>query len=921
MSKENKYITSLNIKATLTENQYIIPIYQRNYAWEDKEIEQLIQDILDYAVTYQQKNYYIGTLVVASNNKESYAFDTIDGQQRLTTLSILSSVINNEYKELEWFNDLNIRFASRKKSMHTLNAVFKGEFTDCKYESNIKAAYDICKRVLDKKIEENDITIDKFINYLYEYVKIIRVQLPDGIDLNHYFEIMNSRGEQLEKHEVLKAKLMSFFENSEKRALYEYCFNLIWEACSNMENYIQYGFTPAQRHLLFGKDDWNELVVDSFDDFVNKISLSKEHTHNTPAYQQEESLFNIDEIISSPAIEIQKRKNENQPDRFNSVVNFQNFLLHVLKVQSNEKNEEEEVALDDKRLLDTFNRLFPKDSEAKETFAKTYVYNLLKCKFYFDKYIIKREFTANTDRWALKSLKWYSSGSVKNGAKYVNTFGEEQSESFDNDNRRILMLLSMFHVSTPSMSYKYWLYAAMRYVFNQAEVAPSKYILYLEHIAKSFVFDNYLALSEQDFHHMINVNLQPKNRAIQDIDFTKLRYDNNPNNLVFNFIDYLLWLDKRDSDVKIKQYEFSFRSSIEHYYPQHPIENITVINDKYLHSIGNLCLISHEKNSRLNNHLPSSKRDYYIKSDSIDSIKQYLMMKELDWGVKEIEVHEKQIVHLLERNLDSAFNWEVGGVTKARKWFKLYKQEDKVLLIRALMCFGCVEFCTGWTSGMEKYNLYQWDRIEASEAYQRYEKYVYENNPASLEDIIKYHLDNDSDIREDLYRYSFISRPYITKYCNEGNFGWSNKGKNFVLLEYNRASIYQSCDLYCYCAKIYLKNEYGTDSYCGSDRLILSISESDNGLKIISSNRNSVAFLEVWNDNQGHLCYELNTRSLHGNSKIIRNLKENGWDYNNNNRFYHTSKHHLLKLSENVEENIQKTELAIEGIIKKIQKI
>lgn len=482
------------------------------------------------------------------------------------------------------------------------------------------------------------------------------------------------------------------------------------------------------------------------------------------------------------------------------------------------------------------------------------------------------------------------------------------------------MLLTMFHVSIPSMSYKYWLYAALRYVYNQAEVESDKYISYLEHIAKSFVFDNYLARKELDYYKMININLQPIDRTSELLDMKKLQYDNLRNNLIFNFIDYLLWIKKRDSDTKIKQYEFSFRSSVEHYYPQNPInKDATKIDPVYLHSIGNLCLISHEKNSRMNNYLPEAKKNQYSQSDSIDSIKQYLMMKETEWHISQIEKHEKDIITLLKQNASSTFNWEVGGITKARKWFKLYKQQDKILLIRTLMCFGEVDFNTGWAAGMDKYNLYQWDKIENSDAYKNYISFVSEYNPGSLEEIIEYNLRENKKLREDSYRYAFVSRPYILRYCKEGNYGWSNNGKNIVLVEYSKASIYRSCDLYSYCAKIYLKHKYDIDSYCGNDILKLSISEEENGLRLISLDWNSTAFLEVWNDNQGHLCYALNTRNLHGNSRIIKSLKANGWDYNNSNRLYHISKQYLIKLSEDVEDNICKTEKAIESIINKLQ--
>ena len=58
----NNSIQSFTIKQLFeSADVYSIPIYQRNYAWEAKEIEQLIQDVVDYAETHANKNYYIGS--------------------------------------------------------------------------------------------------------------------------------------------------------------------------------------------------------------------------------------------------------------------------------------------------------------------------------------------------------------------------------------------------------------------------------------------------------------------------------------------------------------------------------------------------------------------------------------------------------------------------------------------------------------------------------------------------------------------------------------------------------------------------------------------------------------------------------------------------------------------------------------------
>ena len=82
MAMINYDITSLTIKRFLSESKYVIPIYQRNYDWGEKEALQLIEDIADYAKDDSHRNYYIGSAVVfvRSGNGNDY-YETIDGQQ------------------------------------------------------------------------------------------------------------------------------------------------------------------------------------------------------------------------------------------------------------------------------------------------------------------------------------------------------------------------------------------------------------------------------------------------------------------------------------------------------------------------------------------------------------------------------------------------------------------------------------------------------------------------------------------------------------------------------------------------------------------------------------------------------------------------------------------------------------------------
>ena len=115
-----------------------------------------------------------------------------------------------------------------------------------------------------------------------------------------------------------------------------------------------------------------------------------------------------------------------------------------------------------------------------------------------------------------------------------------------------------------------------------------------------------------------------------------------------------LWLQGNEPD-----FNFTARNSVEHFYPQNPMDNFPPIEREYLHSFGNLCLIGSGKNSRLSNFPPLQKTEFYEHS-SIDSIKQKLMMKickdnvknnKDGWTVSDIKSHSDQMEAVLMKSL------------------------------------------------------------------------------------------------------------------------------------------------------------------------------------------------------------------------------------------------------------------------------
>jgi hypothetical protein len=646
-TSNNEQVQEFSVQTLLSKTgEYTIPVYQRNYAWEEPQIRQLIKDIIDSLKKSSTKKYYIGTLIVDKTEINSKSlFETIDGQQRLTTLNILLIAIKNypQFKHIntEWFERLNLSFSNRQKSEEALLDLFgNSKIESKKYNPSILHAYDLVISILNEEIKESgDVTIKTFTDYLFHYVTILRVEVPPQTDLNHYFEIMNNRGEQLEKHEVLKARLLesfNFIKDLDIREKNSHVFHTIWEACANMEKYVQYGFPVDVRHNLFDSDSWDNFKAKNFGEVLNRFGEIKNQKH-----QEAQS---IEQIIKKP-INDSNRENsiDENPERFYSIVNFSNFLLHVIRITT-----KQDILLDDKKLLDSFEEIVNKKTdEEKMIFSQNFAFSLLKTKYLFDKFIIKRDTSKQKEEWSLskmKNSKQQRGNNIAYTASYPNSFKDPHL------NKQLVQLLSMFHVSIPTLSYKHWLNAALKYVYEKPNTSAEDYIDLLEKTAKTFVFNRIVAQEPQEYFDMI---YHPEVLKINNsIDETKFSFGSITNNLLFNYVDYLLWkreMSKENKNSKIVDFKFTSRSSVEHYYPQNPKEGFPKMKDlKMLNCFGNLCLISHSKNSSLSNFSPLSKTEFYLKGD-IDSIKQYIMLQNADnWNIETIQDHQKEIFQLLK---------------------------------------------------------------------------------------------------------------------------------------------------------------------------------------------------------------------------------------------------------------------------------
>lgn len=618
-NKMSEKITSLKVEDIFNSKtvKYKIPIYQRNYAWKEPQIRQLIRDIYDYCgEKNKEKKYYIGTLVVRPDKENT--FEVIDGQQRLTTLSMLvaylKKVSNNTQESEKTKLENTITFQCRQVSTNSLNKIWgKNSSDDYEATDPILAGYQILKKSFEDIVGKasGNVTNEDYLKYLLENVIIYRIPVPEDTDLNHYFEIMNTRGEQLEKHEILKAELLSVFkDNTDTREFY----SGIWDACSDMGKYV------CPEALLPRSQD-------------KKQDSNDQENKGENSHEQD---FTIENIIKKyEDKEGNNAQNNNAEDRYRSIIDFPNFLLMVLKLI------DDETALDDKKLLEQFkfNKkiLNENNEQTKKDKVEKFFMILLKARYLFDNYVIKRDLSSG--KWILKSL------SKENGKEDLkNTFDDNSK------NKQILMLLSMFEVSFPNYSYKSWLFETLEYLTGKAQlqncklwynifcinfkdclptwdkVDASGYIKHLEKSANKKRDEYGRCISFEDLN---NFDAFDKGTAVP--------------NFIFNLLDYKLWKNEKDKD-KYKDFEFTYRDSVEHFYPQNPISGKPVEN---VDSFGNLCLITSDMNSRLNNLLPSAKKEIWGKSKSQQSIKLSKMLEIKDWNENAIKDHKRKMLEIL----------------------------------------------------------------------------------------------------------------------------------------------------------------------------------------------------------------------------------------------------------------------------------
>lgn len=602
--KNNKEIKeAITIEKVLNEDTYIIPIYQRNYEWEQPQIERLIRDINSIG---ENEQYYLGTLVTFRRDDSSY--ELVDGQQRHTTLNLIKAVLEKEIS-------FNLNFQARSECRQFFNELSEGKsLPEIPKTQNLKQGVEIIESVFNEIFltdKDKETFRDKFFKQTY----IFRTELPKETELNHYFEIMNNRGEQLEKHEILKAQLMNEIkdEDNKDRNIDREVFAQVWEACSFMGDYIWNNKLPKE---LLEKEEL------SFDDIVSSLGKDEGNKKNQPqtiAALLEKGVETLSEGFKGE---------ESKTYDYRSVLEFPTFLLYVYHLI----NPKKETSFDDKKLLETF-----KDYKDAETF----IVALLKYRIYFDKYIIKNSLLSNDkeNNWGIRGYEFEKEGVETKETAFENT----------DEEKKIEMLQAMFHYATVSNDKKDWLLRLLRDKVEEKDL----YTVLKSELEKEI---KDISLSEVCFWSVSTKIFYYFEYMLWEVYYDYVRGEDKVVRP-----ETIKSITNRIKEVRDQFNKFYFRqlSSKEHLLPQSkkgsididktlPTDKQDEEREKILHSFGNLCLISSSENSSANKEHPEYKKESFYNNTSLKRLMMFETFSGNEWNTQEIKQHQEEMEVLLE---------------------------------------------------------------------------------------------------------------------------------------------------------------------------------------------------------------------------------------------------------------------------------
>lgn len=276
----------------LFRNSFSIPVFQRPYSWGNEEINELFNDITDYYYNKPDEELFIGTVYLSLNRQiktSIFDYSIIDGQQRITTLSLtllvlyyyavkynlesdraVSTLKGNLWKEtngrdsnkeeplltssgieqkvMKYIFDCFFEYSKSNKVFEEIDSYKCENRLETKIISNLKTIYkNITNKVINKSgIENKEENLLKFIDFTNDNLKFITICI-DKNNIKKLFEIfesINSKGKQLDQIDLIKSYIFQNIAEKDYDTYLTKWGELIKKTEDNLEDYM-YVFLKA----------------------------------------------------------------------------------------------------------------------------------------------------------------------------------------------------------------------------------------------------------------------------------------------------------------------------------------------------------------------------------------------------------------------------------------------------------------------------------------------------------------------------------------------------------------------------------------------------------------------------------------------------------------------------------------------------
>ena len=236
---------------TGTKEKFLIPEYQRPYAWTDDQIYTLFEDLVEYTNNQNESSYFLGCIVSFSNeNKEQ---EIIDGQQRITTLFLLLRAIHRKLQkmsdskekdnfirqiepaiwkidELTSVADYSSVLIESKVLEVEYNQILENILTTGEAEDKSKDRYSLNYKLLIKLLDEyannEPLNFYRFINNVLNKTIVLPIKADTQETALTIFSTLNDRGLPLSDADIFKAKIYNKLNEENKAKFVEEWKNL-----------------------------------------------------------------------------------------------------------------------------------------------------------------------------------------------------------------------------------------------------------------------------------------------------------------------------------------------------------------------------------------------------------------------------------------------------------------------------------------------------------------------------------------------------------------------------------------------------------------------------------------------------------------------------------------------------------------------